>query len=472
MTQPVSLPFWLFIILCILAGLAVLERLLIPSIRWFFRRKVKEVIHQLNDRLQIEIQPFKLTRRQSLIDRLVYDARVIEAAEKRANEEGCSREAVLDEVKVYAREIVPAFNAYIYFRFGYWLSKKIARTLYRVRLGFSDDEALSKIAPNSTVIFVMNHRSNMDYILVTFFAASRTALSYAVGEWARVWPLQTLIRSLGAYFVRRRSGNNLYRKVLERYVQIATAEGVTQAVFPEGGLSRDGKMQQPKLGLLDYLLRDYDPNGARDLVFIPVGVNYDRSLEDRTLLLDIQDAPKPRLGFTVRNTAKFAAHHFGLMLRGHWFRFGYACVNFGAPISMKNYLTTHNLDLRRMEKTSRFKHVRVLADQLMTDVAQMTPVLPVPLMATVFLQAEDEWLDALELKRMAGNLIRELEARNAHIYIPREDRDYAISVGLRMLELRRLIEKREGLYQRKEDQRHMLEYYANSLLPFKSDYEA
>ena len=86
----------------------------------------------------------------------------------------------------------------------------------------------------------MNHRSNMDYVLVAYLAASRSALSYAVGEWARIWPLQTLIRSLGAYFVRRRSGDPLYRRVLARYVQAATTGGVVQAVYPEGNLSRDG----------------------------------------------------------------------------------------------------------------------------------------------------------------------------------------------------------------------------------------
>lgn len=61
------------------------------------------------------------------------------------------------------------------------------------------------------------------------------ALSYAVGEWARVWPLEMLVRSMGAYFVRRDSGDPLYRAVLQRYVQMATAAGLTQAVFPEGG---------------------------------------------------------------------------------------------------------------------------------------------------------------------------------------------------------------------------------------------
>src|SRR3990172_4097513 len=143
----------------------------------------------------------------------------------------------------------------------------------------------------------MNHRSNMDYVLVAFLAAERVALSYAVGEWARIWPLQTLIRSMGAYFVRRNSGDALYRVVLQRYVQMATESGVPQAVFPEGGLSVDGRLRSPRLGLLDYMLKTFDPDGERDLVFIPVGVNYDRVLEDRTLLLK-SDAAPPRRGFS------------------------------------------------------------------------------------------------------------------------------------------------------------------------------
>ena len=55
--------------------------------------------------------------------------------------------------------------------------------------------------------------------------------SYAVGEWARVWLLQSLIRSMGAYFIRRDSRDALYRKVLSRYVHMATASGVVQAIF-------------------------------------------------------------------------------------------------------------------------------------------------------------------------------------------------------------------------------------------------
>jgi glycerol-3-phosphate O-acyltransferase len=85
-------------------------------------------------------------------------------------------------------------------------------------------------------------------------ASTSSALSYAVGEWARVCLLQSLIRSMGAYFVRRDSHDPLYRKVLARYVHMAVAGGLAQAVFPEGGLTRDGKLQPPKLGLIGYMV--------------------------------------------------------------------------------------------------------------------------------------------------------------------------------------------------------------------------
>ncbi len=52
-------------------------------------------------------------------------------------------------------------------------------------------------------------------ILDDSLAATCTALSHAVGEWARIWPLQTLVRPMGAYFIRRDSKDPLYRLVLE-----------------------------------------------------------------------------------------------------------------------------------------------------------------------------------------------------------------------------------------------------------------
>jgi len=465
MTHTISLPLWVVVLLVLLAAWAALDRLLVPSVRWYLRRRVQRVIDELNTRLKLEIPSFQRTRRRVLIDRLVFDPKVVEAVDLQAREQGVPRAVLAGKVERYAREIVPAFNAYFYFRIGYWLSKRVARLLYRVRLGFSDEAGLAGVAPGSTVVFLMNHRSNMDYILVAYLAADRTALSYAVGEWARIWGLQTLIRSTGAYFVRRSSGDPLYRRVLERYIHMATAAGVPQAVYPEGGLSRDGRLRSPKLGILDYMLRSFDPrHGDRDLVFIPVGINYDRVLEDRTLLLDLTPgAVKPGAGRAAMTTLRFALRNLGLMLRSRWHRFGYACVSFGSPISMRRYLgEQEGLDLRSLSREERKVHLERLGAELMRAIGGVIPVLPVPLVASVLARA-GEPLSELELKARALRLIEELEAAGAHVYIPRRDQGYAIEAGLRMLSLRHLVEEKDGLYTARPKEMHVLRYYANSL---------
>ena len=75
-------------------------------------------------------------------------------------------------------------------------------------------------------------------------------------------------------------------------------------------------------------------------MFIPVGINYDRVLEDRTLLRKLDAAaPRARRRSTrSRGRAAFVAGNLWLMLTGRWYRFGYACVNFGTPISMRDYV--------------------------------------------------------------------------------------------------------------------------------------
>jgi len=460
----ITLPVWLGALLGLVLLWAVLDRLLLPGARWFFRRRVNRVLDEINTRLKIRIPPFKLTRREVLIDRLLFDPQVQEAAENEARETGAPREAVQNRVRRYAQEIVPAFNAYIYFRLGYWFARNIARSLYRVRLGYSDEEGLSRILPDSTVVFLINHRSNMDYILVSYLAAERTALSYAVGEWARIWPLQTLIRSMGAYFVRRNSKDPLYRKVLERYVAMATQAGVTQAVFPEGGLSRDGRLRSPRLGILDYMVRSFDPAGERDILFVPVGINYDRVLEDRSFLQEAdKNAPKPGTLKTLGNTLAFVMRNLWLLARNKWHRFGYACVNFGSPVSLKEYIGRRKIDFRELDRDERYARVEELGREVMAKIAEVVPAVPVSLVATAFLRRAARPWSELELKGAVLDLMRELESRGAHVYVPRGDQDYAITVGLRMLTLRHLVVETDGLFSAEPEQLPLLAYYANSI---------
>lgn len=464
MSGSISVPLWFFLVLCILAALAALDLLVRPTARWYVQRKVNRVLQDLGSKLQVEIPPFKITRRQVLIDRLFHDDVVQAAAERQSRDNGESLLAVRRRVERYAREIVPSFNAYLYFRIGYWLAKAIARSLYRVRLGYVDEAGLAGVQRQSTVVFVINHRSNFDYILVAFLAAERAALSYAVGEWARVWPLQALVKAMGAYFVRRNSGDPLYRTVLQRYVRMATEAGVTQAVFPEGGLSIDGKLRSPKLGLIDYMVRGFDAEGARDLVFIPVGINYDRVLEDRTLQRKLDPEARRRgIAGAGLTTAGFMGRNVLQFLTGRWYRYGYACVNFGTPLSMWAWCRDHGTVFRSMPESERHAAVETLGRELMGRLEDVIPVLPVSLVASIMLEAGGQALSVLELKARAHARTEVLERRGARIYVPRKDRDYAIEVGLRMLVLRHLVLEEDGLVRVNPDETGLLAYYANAI---------
>jgi len=464
MDGQITISIWLFAALLAIAVWAVLDRVLIPSTRWFLRRRINRVIDEISIRLDIQIKPFQLTKRQVLIDRLVYDPKVMEAVQQAAARRDCPREIVQSEVVSYAKEIVPSFNAYLYFRFGYWLSKRLAHLLYQVRIGFAQEDEFKNISADATVVFVMNHRSNMDYLLVSFLAAEKTALSYAVGEWAKIWPLQTLIRAMGAYFVRRKSGDSLYRRVLERYIHMATKEGVCQAVFPEGGLSRDGRLQPPKLGVLDYMLRNYQPQTDRDLVFIPVGINYDRTLEDRSLLLTLDDeAPKRSMWFAIRTTLRFIRRSLILMILSRWQRFGYACVNFGPPLSMRTYCRKGNIDFSRMERSRRFEEIQKLAEQLMDAVKKVIPILPIPLVATAIKAVDRSGITAVEVEAQTNRLIEQLRSQGAPVYTVDENRVQTILNALNMLKLRRLVTESDGIYRAVPEEHEVLSYYANSI---------
>ncbi|WP_088346846.1 MULTISPECIES: 1-acyl-sn-glycerol-3-phosphate acyltransferase [Rhodomicrobium] len=464
MGSTVTLPLWLAVLTAGLAVWAILDRLLIPSLRWALRRRANRAIEELNSRLHLRIRPFKSTRRQVLVDRLLFDPDIIEAIEQHARETGIPRSVAMDQARRYAREIVPSFSAYTYFRVGTRLARRLSQLLYRVRVGYTGD--LREVDPDASVVFVINHRSNMDYVLVTYVAASASAISYAVGEWAQVWPLRELIRSMGAYFIRRNSRDPLYRRVLARYVATATQAGVVQAVFPEGGLSLDGALKEPKLGLISYMVAGFDPRGPRDVVFIPVGVNYDRVLEDRLLTgAAARAVGGGRAAFKIsgRKLLGFIANSFWLMARGRWYRYGYACVSFGKPISLRAYLAERHADLRTLTPEAREAEIAGLGRMLMRQLGKTVPALPVSLVALAMREEPERRLTAFELKGRVYDLMQRLEAEGAYIHIPRQDREYAIDVGVRMLLLRRLILEEDGLYRINPAETVLIAYYANAI---------
>jgi glycerol-3-phosphate O-acyltransferase len=369
------------------------------------------------------------------------------------------------QVRKYLDEIIPHFNVMSYYKVGYNLAKIIVNLLYKTSVDYQDERALEQIPKRDVVVYLMNHRSNADYVVVAYVLARGVHVSYAVGEWARAWPLEYVFKSFGAYFIRRRFREPLYHTVLERYVQLITRNGVTQGIFPEGGLSRDGKLRPPKLGLLDYICRTLtDPAFDRDIWFVPVALNYDRVLEDRSLIRElIHEGDRPGrlaqlgtvLSYLVSNTAR--------LLTGRLKRYGRVAVNFGTPQSLRAWLTTAPQDVLSLPKEARLPELERLAREMLTRIGAIVPVTPVPLAAAALLSfgqtvvQKDALLERMDQLRdrltdVNGKVVRG-GARIAEVW----DRAW------RMLRMRRLVVADGDTLVVLPRGRPLLEFYANSI---------
>nr|MBX2824045.1 glycerol-3-phosphate acyltransferase [Gammaproteobacteria bacterium] len=211
-------------------------------------------------------------------------------------------------------------------------------------------------------------------------------------------------------------------------------------------------------GLLGYIVRSADLQQNRDIVFVPVGINYDRVLEDRTLTRSGRQVDG-RISLTL-STLKYLFHNLWLAVTGRWYRNGYACVNFGSPISLREWKAS------RPDTSSAAAwelQVEEFAGQMMDRVGEVIPILPVALVASVFAHSEEPSLDLLTLKNRVFELIADLETAGRHVYIPRGDLDYAVDVGIRMLVLRHVLKEDDGMLSVAADELTLLNYYAASI---------
>ena len=141
-------------------------------------------------------------------------------------------------------------------------------------------------------------------------------------------------------------------------------------------------------------------------------------------------------------------------------------MNFGTPISMRAYSAERRIDFRTLDGATRFAAIERLGGEILEAVAAAVPVLPVSLLATVFVHEPERALSTLEIKSRAQALIDRLAERRAYVHIPRADHDYAVTVGLRMLVLRHFVRESGGLYRAAPGERGMLRYYANAIAHF------
>jgi len=453
-------PFW------VISGIFLAALAIAALIRGRASRIALRAVHRSRSR----VDRFKLTKKALIRETLLADDAIAAAVREHAAECSIDEAAAWRRVGAYIDEIVPFFNILTYYKIGLVVSKALLNFFYKISAEYAGRESSEVLPRDAIVIYLMNHRSNADYVLVGYVLSGRVAISYAVGEWARTFPLEYIFKSFGAYFIRRKYREKLYHTVLERYVQLITRNGVTQGIFLEGGLSRDGKLGKAKIGLLDYVLGiARDPAMRRRIYIVPVAINYDRVLEDRSLLRELdarEGRERPPRYVQLGEVLRYVWWNMARLVARKWKRYGRAAVVIGEPFPIEAWLDEQDREtggIFEIARADRLARVQLLSDSVLEKIAAIVPVTPVTLACAALQSFDGDFISHIRLLSRMGEMREVLQELNARVIHREGTVDDIFDRAWRMLRMRRILVRVGDGYAILPGNRPLLSYYANSI---------
>ena len=205
-------------------------------------------------------------------------------------------------------------------------------------------EQLAEHSAERTVVYVPNHRSHLDYILLSYVLFTRGFVipHVASGDNLNLPVVGGILRRLGAFYIKRSYHDlKVYRNVLESYLYEIIRLGNPVEFFVEGTRSRTGWMLPPQYGLIRTLLECHEKGLERPISIVPVYANYERLLEMNGHISELKGAKKQSENVfgLVRNLLKLSS------------RMGTLSISFGDPLNVAEY-SDSNQDIR--STTERF----------------------------------------------------------------------------------------------------------------------
>ena len=163
---------------------------------------------------------------------------------------------------------------------------------------------LQALVENNNVVFVPNHQSHADYVVLNylFYRRYKIPVYIAGGDNLNIFPIGGIFRQSGCFFIRRTFGNDiLYKMTLEAYLYYLLKIRAPIEFFFEGGRSRSGKLLPPRFGLYQMLIEAHSllpEHERRPLLFVPTTIIHEYVPEQRTLTRELEGASKQKESFT------------------------------------------------------------------------------------------------------------------------------------------------------------------------------
>lgn len=331
-------------------------------------------------------------------------------------------------------------------------------------------DRLKQVSRKGPLILAPCHKSHLDYLILpyVFFNNNMPCPLIAAGKNLSFWPLGPIFRGGGAFFLRRSfKGEILYPKIFDAYLQKILDEGFHVKFFIEGGRSRTGKVLMPKIGFLSLLVEAYLRNNWDDMYFAPIYVGYDRVLEEKAYIHELEGGKKtPENLINVIRARKFLNRKYGKIY-----------VNFHEPLSLKAYLSQTHLSITDLPKPQQKDIYQNFGEKLLSSINRSAVVTPHAIIAAVILNGAPKRFYYKQVMEHAETYLTYLVSQDINLADTLVmDRTSAFHLVLEAFAQNKEIEKSASefslstqanpLFKINESKRPTLDYYKNSGVTF------
>jgi len=252
---------------------------------------------------------------QEMMEKVLYHKNVMDEITRESGNMPSSLRKNRRNAYRYFREIAADFSI-IYIKYFDRAVSYVNRKIFDgISYDLEDFKKIKDASQKGPLIIMPGHKSHMDYLIVSsvFYHEKIIPPHIVAGSNLIFFPMGKIFRRSGAFFMRRSfKGLDLYAAVFKQYLKSLINEGYSIEFFIEGGRSRTGKLLIPKMGILKYLIDSIEEGYNRDMVFLPVSINYDRILEESSHHEELRGRKKSTESTsTLIKSRKFLKRKFG-----------------------------------------------------------------------------------------------------------------------------------------------------------------
>lgn len=320
------------------------------------------------------------------------------------------------------------FESKPFIRGAYYLCTQLTLRAYHQGIHVSSEEVvrLRRVAEEAqrkkqSIIFLPCHRSHVDYVSlqVICYRLGLSLPTVVAGENLNFPVVGSFLQHAGAMWIRRSFGDDtLYTTLVQSYIDTLLQGGYNFECFIEGGRSRTGKLLPPKFGILSFILDSLLSGRVEDAIICPVSTQYDKVIETEGYVTELLGVPKKK-----ENLADFLTDGSSVLS----LRLGRVDVRFHEPWSLRGFIDDQftrmgvspgefKLEVQTPENAAaRQKLLRTLGYRVLSDINDVSVVMPTALIGTVLLTLRGRGVGKGELIRRVEWLTSRVRAKGGRV---------------------------------------------------------